>query len=380
MPGPGSKRMKPKGFEAAASTTSQTSTSSRSQSIASSFTSAMLTERKMFSSSFVSSAASGVADLDDLVADQLVELDRARGGFLVEAADDLRGGADRVVGAARVDPLGGEGEVEVTARGQPGLLQDRPEPLTRRARIGGRLEHDQLALLHHRRQRGGGVDHVAQVRLAGVGQRCRDADDHRVARAQIREAAGRGQAAVERGEPLRGDVLDVAPVLGEGIDLARIGIEADDLVALLGEGDRKRKPHIPQPHDSYLHARKCRDAATCRWISSCPVLSRPARHAAADDVVDVEPAGRRGRDLPEAGAVDGGQVPDHRRRVHPEHLLQRVDVVGLDADRDRPALARHLAGRPVGALVGPVGDRGVHARRGGASRARAPSPRSRSPG
>ena len=45
---------------AAASTTSQTSMPIRSQSIASSFTSAMLTERKMFSSSFVSSAASGV--------------------------------------------------------------------------------------------------------------------------------------------------------------------------------------------------------------------------------------------------------------------------------------------------------------------------------
>ncbi len=52
--------MKPNGLVAAAPTTSQTSMSIRSQSIASSFTSAMLTERKMFSSSFVSSAASGV--------------------------------------------------------------------------------------------------------------------------------------------------------------------------------------------------------------------------------------------------------------------------------------------------------------------------------
>ena len=45
---------------AAASTTSQTSIFMRSQSIAISLTSAMLTERKMFSSSFVSSATSGV--------------------------------------------------------------------------------------------------------------------------------------------------------------------------------------------------------------------------------------------------------------------------------------------------------------------------------
>ena len=58
-PGPGWNDMKPKGFVAAASTTSQTSIPIRSQSCASSLTSAMLTERKMFSRSLVSSAASG---------------------------------------------------------------------------------------------------------------------------------------------------------------------------------------------------------------------------------------------------------------------------------------------------------------------------------
>ena len=58
-PGPGLKLMKPNGFVAAASTTSQKSIFIRSQSCASSLTSAMLTERKMFSSSLVSSAASG---------------------------------------------------------------------------------------------------------------------------------------------------------------------------------------------------------------------------------------------------------------------------------------------------------------------------------
>ncbi len=52
--------MKPKGLVEAASITSQTSISSRSQSWASSLTRAMLTERKMFSRSFESSAASGL--------------------------------------------------------------------------------------------------------------------------------------------------------------------------------------------------------------------------------------------------------------------------------------------------------------------------------
>ena len=51
--------MKPNGLVAAASATSQTSMPMRSQSIAISFMSAMFTERKMFSSSLQSSAASG---------------------------------------------------------------------------------------------------------------------------------------------------------------------------------------------------------------------------------------------------------------------------------------------------------------------------------
>ena len=72
--------MKPKGLVAAASITSQTSIPIRSQSTASSLTSAMLTERKMFSSSFVISAASGVETVDDLVADLGVEVAGARRG------------------------------------------------------------------------------------------------------------------------------------------------------------------------------------------------------------------------------------------------------------------------------------------------------------
>ena len=52
--------MKPNGFVAAASITSQTSTPSLSQTIAISFTSPMFTLRNVFSSSFTSSAASVV--------------------------------------------------------------------------------------------------------------------------------------------------------------------------------------------------------------------------------------------------------------------------------------------------------------------------------
>ena len=60
MPGPGVNFMKPNGFVAAASITSQMLTPSLSQTIAISFTRPMFTERNVFSSSFTSSAVSVV--------------------------------------------------------------------------------------------------------------------------------------------------------------------------------------------------------------------------------------------------------------------------------------------------------------------------------
>ena len=89
-PGPGLKLMNPNGFVAAASTTSQTSMSIRSQSCASSLTSAMLTERKMFSSSFVSSAASGDETVCTVPIARAVQLGGAARAVLGDPADDLR--------------------------------------------------------------------------------------------------------------------------------------------------------------------------------------------------------------------------------------------------------------------------------------------------
>ena len=78
-PGPGRKRMKPNGLVAAASMTSQTSTPIRSQSIASSLTSAMLTLRKTFSSSFAVSATRGLDTGTTLATAFSVERLRQRG-------------------------------------------------------------------------------------------------------------------------------------------------------------------------------------------------------------------------------------------------------------------------------------------------------------
>ena len=212
MPGPGSKRMKPKGLVAAASMTSQTSISSRSQSCASSLTRAMLTERKMFSSSFASSAGSGPESDDDLVADLAVELRGPLGALVGQAADDLRGGADRVVGAARVDPLGREGEVEVARR--PSCPTPRGSAAGARGWCPGRSSTRATTSCPVCRtcgERARGVDQVGEVGLARAGQRGRHADDHRVAaRPGPRSAVvARRRSASGSRSPI-GDVLDVA--------------------------------------------------------------------------------------------------------------------------------------------------------------------------
>src|SRR6266702_1699882 len=116
--------MNPNGFVFAASITSQTSMFIRSQRSFSSFASAMFTQRKMFSRSFVSSAS-------------------------------------------RV-PFTGTTLVMAEASGaQPGeLLEDRPHHLVGGARIGRALQHDQLAGAHVRPDGPRCVLDVRHVRLA----------------------------------------------------------------------------------------------------------------------------------------------------------------------------------------------------------------------
>ena len=107
--------MNPNGLVAAALMTSQTSRPIRSHSSASWLTNAMLTLRKTFSSSLASSAASG----DDSVTTWSLMLRSSAAARSVAAgvvAPTRRGTPLlALAGIARVDPLGGEGEVEVGA-------------------------------------------------------------------------------------------------------------------------------------------------------------------------------------------------------------------------------------------------------------------------
>src|SRR6185436_6869392 len=95
--------MKPNGLVAAAATTSHTEIPSFRLMMANSLTSAMFTERKVFSKSFTISAVSGI------------------------------------------DPLGREGEEKVLAGLDPARLEARQQDLLRRPGIGRRFQDDELA-------------------------------------------------------------------------------------------------------------------------------------------------------------------------------------------------------------------------------------------
>jgi hypothetical protein len=85
--------------------------------------------------------------------------------------------------------------VEVLAGGEAACLEKGPDPLARRAGVGRRLEHDQLALLQARRDVLRGREQDRQVRLALVGERGWERDEDRVRLAQCVVVRRRGYAA-----------------------------------------------------------------------------------------------------------------------------------------------------------------------------------------
>ena len=141
----------------------------------------MLTERNDVLEQLRELGGLGRGDGHDLVADLLVDGDGALQAGGRDAADDLRGPGDRVVAAARVDPLRGIGEEEALADLETAALERRQQLLAGGPRIGGRLEHDELAFAEDPGDRLGRAADVGHVRLPLGDQRRRDADQDRVA-------------------------------------------------------------------------------------------------------------------------------------------------------------------------------------------------------
>ena len=118
--------------------------------------------------------------LHDLLDRRLVERGHDAGAVGGDAAHDLRRVAGVPGRVARIDALGAEGEEEILAHLEPGLLERRLHHFARGPRIRGALEHDRLPGPERGLDRLGGGHDEAHVRILELGERRRHADRDRV--------------------------------------------------------------------------------------------------------------------------------------------------------------------------------------------------------
>ena len=187
--------------------------------------------------------------------DEAVERGGRLGGAGVDPPDHLRNVARRPLGAARIDPLRREGEAEVRAGAEPARLEPRPHHFVDGAGIGGRLEYDELSRVQVRGNLLDRGDHVRQIRIAGLAQRGRDADVHRIDSGQTCEVGGRReQAGLDRRLQVGGGhVGDVGLAAPDGRGPLRVDVEADRRHPGAGERHDQRQPDIAEPDDADAH-------------------------------------------------------------------------------------------------------------------------------
>jgi hypothetical protein len=142
--------------------------------------------------------------------------------------------------------------------GEKASAKSRPAARPDSSRIGrsrsrGRLEHHQLSLAHHPRQGATRVDDIGEVWLALVRERRRHADHDRIAAAELVVVGCHAQQRTDRREALVAHILHGAAALVDLRHAALVDVDAEHLVAGLGEGDRERQPHIAQPDDPDSH-------------------------------------------------------------------------------------------------------------------------------
>ncbi len=98
----------------------------------------------------------------------------------------------------------------------------------------------------------GGVGDEAQVGLVVFIQRRGDADDDGVHRRELGIVGGCGKAVGLGGlDLLRRNAVDVGAALGQGVDLARVDVEARHLEFLLAVEQSQREPNVSQPDDAH---------------------------------------------------------------------------------------------------------------------------------
>jgi hypothetical protein len=182
--------------------------------------------------------------------DELTEQELGAPQALIgHARDQLRRVAEAVGGVTGIDPLRRVAEKDVLSHHLPGALEDRQHDLLGRARVGCRLQHDEVIgaqVLGHGLGRG---DDMGDVGRAGLRQRCGDANRHRVEVGDRRVVSGRPQAPIEVVVALRGHVDQVRAALAHRLDPGFVEVDADHVKAGLRDRDRERQPCISEADD-----------------------------------------------------------------------------------------------------------------------------------
>jgi len=170
-----------------------------------------------------------------------------------EPAHHLGRVLDGKVFVAGVDALRRKGEVEILPRLQPRLFQEREDKLLGGAGIGRALQDDQLAGLQVLRNTPGGLLDVGEVgRLAGVkGRRHADKDGIHLAELAVVGAGRKPPRSNDGSQVGRGHVLDIAPALGEGGDLVRVHVQAENRVTCAGKADGQGQANVAQADDGH---------------------------------------------------------------------------------------------------------------------------------
>ena len=135
--------------------------------------------------------------------------------------------------------------------------QERQDHFAGRARIGGALEHDELAGPQTRGDGLGRIDDVAEVRIARFGQRGRHADDDDIGLIQPLEVdRGLESVLAHLADYRVGDVPDVAFAALEPGDLDRVDVESQDRDPAVAEGPGQREADVAQADDPDMNGRR----------------------------------------------------------------------------------------------------------------------------
>ncbi len=170
-----------------------------------------------------------------------------------QAGDDLRDANQRPLAVPRIDALWRVTDVEVDAGLQAGCRFERwREQLVGRARVSGRLQHDQAPGPNAWADLFGRVPDRRQIGHP-VGERRRDRDDGDIELAEVDGVGGRVIATRGHGsfDLDVGDIAHVRPAAAQLLHLACVDVVGRGDVADLNGSQRKRQPHVALADDEH---------------------------------------------------------------------------------------------------------------------------------